>query len=453
MKPSAAFALVALMSSCSSESSNDSSDTPPAPDAGDAQGQPDGQIAESGAEADAPDAAEPDPCGPLGPAFARCAQNPLYTAGRKHPDGRLELFVADPSFLYDEDEHKWKAWWQSPLSEDYLAQDIATAILYAESDDGLTWTVQDEPVLAAKRDPADWDYDSLETPTVIKVPGNPPQRRYVMFYSGGNYAAVQSPIAGYVWYQIGVAFSADGRSFERLPASESPYAGQTTPYQNIEGLLMLGRDAFPGMSGVYDGLVADPDVVIVDGTWHLHFSSMPVDESYAPLDFGISHATSPDGLHWTMSQDNPVWVGMQPSVVWDDVAARFELYYNGDSDAEKGAAPSQFNPSVHVSHATSSDGDSFVASSPIHVLDWDASNDYEEYGWLTGADAVLRPDGFWLYFTGFSSVNPPPNFYVPANHGWCANAGTKCTCYTEPGGDEVCLLPTVVTLNLARKRR
>jgi hypothetical protein len=64
----------------------------------------------------------------------------------------------------------------------------------------------------------------------------------------------------------------------------------------------------------------------------------PVDEIYAPLDFGISHATSPDWLQWTMSQDNPVWVGMQPSVVWDDVAARFELYYNGDSDAEKGAS-------------------------------------------------------------------------------------------------------------------
>lgn len=153
-----------------------------------------------------------------------------------------------------------------------------------------------------------------------------------------------------------------------------------------------------------------------------------------------------------MSNDNPVWSGMQPSVVWDPDNTRFELFYNGDSDEEKGAAPSTFNPSVAVSHATSVDGDAFQASSPLHVLDWDPSLDYEEYGWLTGADAVLRPDGYWLYYTGFSSVNPPQNFYVPANEGWCADAGVTCTCYDD-NGTQVCLLPTVMTLNLARKQR
>lgn len=398
----------------------------------------------------ATDAAQPGPCGPIGTSFTRCASNPLYTAGRQHPDGRYELFVADPSVLFDEEENKWKAWWQTPLSEDYLAPENATAILFAESDDGLLWTVQDEPVLSAKRDPADWDYDRLETPSVIKVPDNPPERRYVMFYCGGNFEAAQSPIPGYVWYQIGVAFSADGRSFHRLPASESPYAGQSTPYGNIEGLVLLGRDAFPGISGVFDGLAADPEVVFVDGTWHLFFSSMPVDASWAPLDFGISHATSTDGIHWTMSQGNPVWHGMQPSVVWDDTASRFELFFNGDSDEEKAAAPSTFNPSVRVSYATSNDGESFQGGTP--ALDWDDAIDYEEYGWLTGADAVLRPDGYWLFYTGFSSVDPPENFYVPANNDWCAGAGTTCTCYME-SGEEICLLPTVVTLNLARKQR
>ncbi len=65
---------------------------------------------------------------------------------------------------------------------------------------------------------------------------------------------------------------------------------------------------------------------------------------------------------------------------------------------------------------------------------------------------MLRPDGYWLFYTGFSSVDPPENFYVPANNDWCAGPGTACRCYTE-SGEEICLLRTVVTLNLARKQR
>lgn len=406
-----------------------------------------------GSSVDASDASVDggDSCGPVGAAFTRCEKNPLYTAGAKHADGRLELFIADPSVLYDEDEGKWKAWWQSPLDADYLAPDPATAILYAESSDGVTWTVEDKPVLSAKGAPADWDYDRVETPTVIKVPTNPPDRRYVMFYSGGNFAAVQSSVAGYVWYQIGVAYSADGRSFQRPPASESPYAGKTTPYQNIAGLLLLGRDAFPGMAGVDDGLVADPEVVIVGDTWHLFFSSMAVDAAKKPLAFGVSHATSKDGVQWTQAAGNPQAGGMQPSVVWNPKSARFELFFNADTDAEKATAATNFNVSVHLSHATSPDGNSFQLSNPKHVFDWDASHTYEAYGWLTGADAVLRPDGYWLFYTGFSNQSPPQNFFVPANEAWCATAGSTCTCYTEDAGQKTCLLASVVTLDLARR--
>ncbi|MBI5538197.1 MAG: hypothetical protein HY898_36080 [Deltaproteobacteria bacterium] len=442
--------LLVTVASCSSDPSGEPPGIPPVSDGGDASAQ-DSAVDQSSGQ-DAADSSAPDPCGPIGPSFGRCARNPLYTAGSKHADGKLELFVADPSVMYDEEDKKWKAWWQSPLDASYLSPDPATAILYAESEDGLTWVVQQEPVLQAKRAPADWDYDRLETPSVIKVPSNPPDRRYVLFYSGGNFAAVQSPITGYVWYQIGVAFSADGRSFQRLPASESPYAGKTTPYQNIEGLLLLGRDAFPGMTGVHDGLVADPEIVVVDGTWHLYFSSMPVDVSYTPLAFGISHATSTDGLHWTMSQGNPVVPGgMQPSVVYNDAIPRFELFYNGDSDAEKSQAPSQFNPSVFVSHATSTDGASFQEASPKHVFAWDGSHSYEAYGWLTGADVALRPDGYWLFYTGFSKDAVPKDFWVPASQSWCGDAGAACTCFSEDGGPVTCLLPSVVTFNLARK--
>lgn len=400
------------------------------------------------------DATSPDPCGTFGEDFTRCEANPLYTAGNAQSDGRLELFIADPSVMYDEDEQLWKAWWQSPLESDYLAPNPKTAVLYAESADGLSWTVQDTPAMTAGADPGDWDFDRMETPSVVKVPSNPPERRYVMYYTGGNFEAVASPFPGYPWYQIGVAFSADGRSFERLPASESPYAGSPTPFEKIDGLVWYGSDAFPNMANLHDGLVADPEVVIVDGVWHLFASSFAVDQDYSPIAFGISHATSNDGIHWVSGPDNPVMGGQQPSVIWD--GSRFEVFYNGESDAEKAKLPSAFNVIGHISHGYSTDGtagETFITSDPSHVFSWDESFSYERYAWLTGADVVLREDGYWLFYTGFSDLNPPENFLIGANSDWCDGAGDTCLCYVEEGGTEICLLESVTTFNLARRTR
>jgi len=446
----AALALLfALAATACGDKASPPSHTDSTADAGDT----DDATADPDADDTTPDTPTPDPCGTPGDTFTRCPLNPVYKAGKAHTDGRLELFVADPSVLFDADDGLWKAWWQSPLETDYSNPDPKTAILYAESPDGVAWTVQDAPVLAAGRDPADWDYDRLETPSVIKVPSNPPDRRYVMFYAGGNFAAVQTPFPGYPWYQVGLAFSADGRAFQRLPAAESPYADQTTPFDNIEGLVFYGRDAFPGQPGVHDGLVADPEVILVDGTWHLYASSFAVDAAYTPLAFGVSHATSTDGVHWTASSHNPVLSGaQQPSVVRDPASGRFELFFNGDSDADKAAAPSAFNVSLHVSLATSADGDNFTVADPTHVLAWNPDLAYERYGWLTGADVVLRDDGYWLFYTGFSDDNPPENFYIPAHNAWCATHEPPCLCFDD-GNGRVCLLRSLVTLNLARRAR
>jgi hypothetical protein len=145
--------------------------------------------------------------------------------------------------------------------------------------------------------------------------------------------------------------------------------------------------------------------------------------------------------------------GQQPSVIWD--GSRFEIFYNGDSDAERAALPSAFNSILHISHAYSTDGatgEVFATSDPDHVFSWDESFDYERYAWLTGADVVLREDGYWLFYTGYSAVNPPENFLVPANNDWCDGAGDTCICYVE-GGTEICLLESVMTFNLARRTR
>lgn len=429
--------IVFVLSGCESPSVEDN--TPQQPDSSNERTSDGGVISSN-------------PCGTFSGEFTRCEANPLYTAGNTHSDGRLELFIADPSIMYDEDEQLWKAWWQSPLERDYLDPNPKTHVLYAESPDGLSWTVQDTPAMSTGTDPGDWDFDRMETPSVIKVPSNLPERRYVMYYTGGNFEAVASPFPGYPWYQIGMAFSADGRSFERLPASESPYANSPMPFENIDGLVWYGRDAFPNMANMHDGLVADPEVVIVNGVWHLFASSFAVDQNYVPIAFGISHATSLDGIHWVPGQNNPVMAGQQPSIIWD--GSRFEIFYNGDSDAEKAELPSAFNVIGNISHGYSTDGavgETFTSSDSSQVFSWDESFSYERYAWLTGADVVLREDGYWLFYTGFSDVNPPENFLVGANNNWCDDTGDTCICYEEDDTTEVCLLESVTTLNLARR--
>jgi hypothetical protein len=82
-----------------------------------------------------------------------------------------------------------------------------------------------------------------------------------------------------------------------------------------QGLVLLGRDAFPGASGVADGLVADPELVVdPDGkTLHLFMSSEAIDNKGAPILYGVSHATSHDGVHWSASPANPVCPNAKPT--------------------------------------------------------------------------------------------------------------------------------------------
>jgi predicted GH43/DUF377 family glycosyl hydrolase len=392
------------------------------------------------------DVAAPDPCGAIGDTFQRCARNPLVTAGRRHSDGTMEIVIADPSVLYDEDEKTWKAWWQSPLAMSYAQADAATSILYSESRDGITWVTQEAPVLSAHADKDAWDWDRVETPSVVKVASNPPDRRYVLYYSGANLTATPTSF-DFPWYQLGVAFSADGKKFTRLPAAESPYAGKATPYAKRDGLLLLGRDAFPAVVKVKDGLVADPEVVVVGRAWHLFFSSMAIDENNAFLSFGVGHATSDDGVHWTVDAKNPVLPGQQPAVVWNSQQARFEAFLNADSDTEKLKAPSTFNPQVNVTWYTSPDGSTFTPGVPERVFSWDGSLDTESHGWLTGAAVVRRADGYWLFYSAWGMRGVGAGFVVPVRTDWCASAAHGCTC--EAGS---CWVASVTSLNLARRR-
>ncbi len=362
-------------------------------------------------------------CGPVGPAWSRCQKNPLVSAGHVHPDSRVELSIGDPDVFYDEDDKLWKAWWSTGISESFVApeESIQMAIKYAESEDGVAWSVQEEPVLLANAASNEWDQLKLETPAVVKVPSNPPERRYLLAYAG---AQVPKPISiggsqvDVAWYQIGVAFSPDGKHFTRVPAAESAYAGIDTGYPSNEGLGLLGVDMLSGTPGLADGLLADPELHIEDGVLHLFTSSLAVNDKREPLSFGISHATSTDGIHWTPQPENPqVSGGAQPSLVRDPAKNEYELYYVQDSDADKAKEPSAFNPFLGVWRRTSPDLLAWSDPGAARDFAWDPTQKSEVYGLVAAGDMAFRDGVYRYYYPGWSADAVPSGFVCPLHDG------------------------------------
>ena len=210
--------------------------------------------------------------------YARCAADPLARAGYRHNNsGLVELSVGDPDVTWSADTGAWQAYWSTGLAASYTSP-MTMAIKRAASSDGVHWNVQAEPVLYAGGSDSDWDYSKVETPTVIRLPARiaTKERQWLMLYSGGN-DKVKKVSNNYTWYQLGAAFSPDGvNGWQRVPAKESPYYNETTPYGCLAGLVLMGRDAFPGFPGVVDGVIADPELAVDDdGQLHVYFTSMP----------------------------------------------------------------------------------------------------------------------------------------------------------------------------------
>src|SRR5207248_676606 len=127
----------------------------------------------------------------------------------------------------------------------------------------------------------------------------------------------------------------------------------------------------PSASGATDGVVADPDVVLVNGVYRLYFSSYAVNGT-TPLFFGVSTATSSDGIHWTGSPNNPLkgLDGQTPSALWNDAACRYELWWSADSDADHAAVTATFFATRGYWRATSSDGEHFDAAGAARDFTW-----------------------------------------------------------------------------------
>jgi len=364
-------------------------------------------------DAGPPDAPSCNPTAPVG-RFVSRADNPRLRAGRRFSDGLLDVTIADPDVHWDAGANVFRAYFMAARGASF-AGPLVQSIRRMDSSDGVAWTLAETPALLASSDAAAWDHANTETPTVVINPDAPPARRYLMMYSGASAAL---PGRSFPAYAIGAAFSADGVTFTRVSASESPHGKA--------GLVLTGAQIYPVAAGA---LVADPELVYRDGRYQLWFSSFACRSASAQCDtvtaFGIGHATSLDGVTWTAAAQNPIpgllrdpilpgTGGQQPSVVWDARRCRYELWLTSDGAGENDNQPIEFNNMVGVFRATSSDGQAWqVDYTGARDLTWNPLAPGQPLGLLTGADVAARGDQRLMLYVGFDDHDIPTDFYLP----------------------------------------
>ncbi|MBA3393910.1 MAG: hypothetical protein H0T89_14785 [Deltaproteobacteria bacterium] len=358
--------------------------------------------------------APPSNCQPLGAQgqFIRRAGNPRLLAGRTFGDGKQDLSIADPDVHWD--GTRYRVYYSATHATTFAATDKVPVVRHASSADRMTWTVDDAPVFTISADTAAWDRLHTEAPTVVENPAAPADRRYLMLYAGASRAF---PFAGYAFpeYNIGAAFSADGITFTRITAAQSPHAKA--------GLVLTGQQAYPGSTGA---IVSDPDVAIIDGVYHVWFTSFACTgpSCGTPTDSGIAHATSPDGITWTV-REAPVRSllrasadrksgGQQPSVIHDAVHCRWELWLTNDLGAENDAQPTELANTMGVYHADSVDGLNWsINYARARDLQWSATEPGERLGLRTGIDVAQNTTGRLMLYVGYDDQNVPAGYTIP----------------------------------------
>ena len=357
----------------------------------------------------------PARCEPL-PAmgqFVRRQGNPRILAGATFGDGKLDLSMSDPDVRFDAATGRYELYYSAGHAATF-ADPADPVIRHATSLDHMTWTVDDAPVFTANPDPAAWDHLTSDAPSVAVNPDAPAERRYLLLYAG---AARTLPGHTVPEYSIGAAFSADGTTFTRVSAAESPH-GQ-------DGLVLTGLQTYPTAAGA---IAADPEVTYVDGLYHLWFSSFACAGAGCTetTDLGISHATSADGITWTVleapvrsllraSVDRKTG-GHQPSVIHDAVHCRWELWLTSDLTGEPANQPIELANMVGVYHAESDDGVTWhiVYTSPRDFA-WTPAvpEPGEHLGLRTGADIAQNSTGRLMLYVGFDDQNVPAGAVLP----------------------------------------
>jgi predicted GH43/DUF377 family glycosyl hydrolase len=212
-----------------------------------------------------------------------------------------------------------------------------------------------------------------------KYPGNP--------VLGGQYGtcfdvSVMAEASGYRMYvswrpkqSIAVVESSDGINWSGPPRIVLGPRKQTGWEDDINRPVVLKRS---------------------DG-YHMWYTGQTKEHSW------IGYATSTDGLTWTRMSDQPVlspekpWekvAVMCPHVIWDESTQQYRMWYSGGE---------QYEPDA-IGYATSPDGLSWTRSAQNPVFTADPSCEWEKHK-VTACQVVPQDGGYLMFYIGFRDVD------------------------------------------------
>lgn len=228
---------------------------------------------------------------------------------------------------------------------------------HATSDDGLSWTKDENPVLGPG-EADEWDSRGVSFPSVLLREGV-----FHMWFTGYS--------SDGIFYSIGYATSTDGLNWEKN-------AGNPV----LEN----------GSSGEWDnGNLKAPSVVFDGSEYHMFYDAFTNNAGNS-----IGHATSTDGISWTKDPQNPIlsseggtWdyntAELQTVVYCNDT---FHMWYSGGRFLE-----------WDIGFATSVDGSMWVKHDNNPVLPKGAAESWESG--LVSMPAVIVDDSrFKMWYHG-----------------------------------------------------
>jgi predicted GH43/DUF377 family glycosyl hydrolase len=271
--------------------------------------------------------------------------NPIMNIGT---EGEWDdLFLSSVDILFH--ENKYKMWYGA--GNDFAFAEIG----YAESADGISWTRYPINPVLKRGSGTEWDRNTIGAPCVL-INDN----KYRMYYSARN--------------GIGLALSNDGISWEKHP--DNP---------------IMGADEAWGLH-----MITMPCVLKIESLYHMWYSCY---DGQGTNTFQIGYATSSDGVIWEKYDENPVFK-YGDSDAWDQGAhansiifsdSVYHMWYSAYSD-DRGWL---------LGYATSPDGINWERSpeNPIinRVAPWDvlaiqgcSVMDHENvmHMWYTGVDGL-----------------------------------------------------------------
>jgi predicted GH43/DUF377 family glycosyl hydrolase len=251
-------------------------------------------------------------------------------------------------------------------------------IFRATSTDGMHWTRRATPVLVPTS--GAWDATNVETPCVVKIPGNPPT--LAMYYAGASDTGVAAQ------FSLGLARSADGIAWKK--------AG-TRP--------ILPR----GASGEFDSYsVLDPSVIVKDGRYSMWY--VGISDQFQTA---IGLATSRDGVTWRKKgvvlrldgeRRHPDDAGVtNPAVIWN--GRSFDMFYSLLGAEGVIAGP--------LFRAASLDGMHWTKN-PVPVLEVGSGSHWTAKG-VSSACALLEPGKISLWYAG---INTDYTSFIDAGIGY-----------------------------------